>query len=175
MTDDRFEYHHYLRSVAEADISYIEKKDVSYGASWKKRGGVGAFMMLARKWDRLEEMVKKHGGATDAVPWNIFSWIRAENKEWAKDGGRYVGQDGTVLAEIRDLRRYLLMVEAEMVWQDAIPNPYPSAAGAARTTLGVEPNDTEATPIQRPIHGHESEWHGLPVFDGSIHPSLRKS
>jgi len=30
------------------------------------------------------------------------------------------GEDGTVLAEVRDLRRYLLMAEAEMIEQGAI-------------------------------------------------------
>ena len=43
--------------VARADVTALEKAEESYGDSWKKRGGVGAFMMLARKWDRLEKQV----------------------------------------------------------------------------------------------------------------------
>jgi glycerol-3-phosphate cytidylyltransferase-like family protein len=52
---------------------------------------------MARKWDRLEEMVKKHD-------WNIFA-----------AGEDTSGNDGTLLAEIRDLRRYLLLIEAEIL------------------------------------------------------------
>ncbi|MAK38150.1 MAG: hypothetical protein CMC15_18465, partial [Flavobacteriaceae bacterium] len=45
------------REIAIEDIRALAKAEQSYGDSWKKRGGVGAFMMLARKWDRLETQV----------------------------------------------------------------------------------------------------------------------
>lgn len=89
-----------LRLIAEEDVRETWRKDVSYSRSWRKRGGVGAFMMLARKWDRLEEFCKR----CDAT-WDIFRSIFNTG---------YSGEDGTTLAEIRDLRRYLLLVEAEM-------------------------------------------------------------
>ena len=38
----------------------LEEAEQSYGDSWKQRGGVGAFMMLARKWDRLEKQVTEY-------------------------------------------------------------------------------------------------------------------
>jgi hypothetical protein len=79
------------------DAEFLIEKDTSYGGSWKKRGGVGAFMMLARKWDRLETMLAKD--------YDIFKAIDLD----------YSGNDGTILAEVRDLRRYLLLVEAEML------------------------------------------------------------
>jgi hypothetical protein len=84
----------YLSSVADTDVRELQRKEQTYRGSWKRRGGVGAFMMLARKWDRLEEMMKER-------QYDIF----------AKPGG---GEDGTVIAEVRDLRRYLLLVEAEL-------------------------------------------------------------
>ena len=84
-----------LSAVAKADIDQLIRKDAEYGGSWKSRGGVGAFMMLARKWDRLEPQVKAHG-------WDIFAAVFADARE-----------EG-ILDDIGDLRRYLLLVEAHI-------------------------------------------------------------
>ena len=96
MTDTRFDYHYFLEPIQSTDLEEVKRKDISYGASWKKRGGTGAFHMLARKWDRLEEMLKTR---------NYDILIKQDVS----------GGDGTILAEIRDLRRYLLLVEAEIL------------------------------------------------------------
>lgn len=96
-----------LASVASQDVREVWAKDQSYGQSWKRRGGIGAFMMLARKWDRLEQFVLKVG-------YDVFQSI-------TNTGGS--GADGTTIAEIRDLRRYLLLVEAEMIARGAVPEP----------------------------------------------------
>jgi ribosomal protein L32E len=92
------EHMEYLKQVALEDVAHLEHKEKTYQGSWKKRGGVGAFMMMARKWDRLEEICKR--GYYD-----IFRLI----------GDFPSGEDGSVLAEIRDLRRYCLLIEAEMI------------------------------------------------------------
>jgi hypothetical protein len=81
-----------LNGVTSADIRGLVKAEQSYGDSWKKRGGVGAFMMLARKWDRLENHVKKYN-------YDIFQAIHADLRS-----------EG-IIDDIRDLRRYLLLVE----------------------------------------------------------------
>ena len=47
-----------MRGISYDDVNKLEKAEESYGNSWKQRGGVGAFMMLARKWDRIENQVK---------------------------------------------------------------------------------------------------------------------
>ena len=109
MEDKRFDYHQCLQKVADRDVKITIPKDKTYGASWQKRGGVGAFMMLARKWDRIEEMLSHPKGTSK---YDIFEAVQ-DNPS---------GEDGTVLAEVRDLRRYLLLVEAEMMWRipDAI-------------------------------------------------------
>tara|TARA_E500000318_G_C3489141_1_gene183615 strand:- start:134 stop:520 length:387 start_codon:yes stop_codon:yes gene_type:complete len=73
----------------------LEEAEQSYGDSWKQRGGVGAFMMLARKWDRLEKQVTEQG-------YDIFQAIA------------YDGREEGILDDIRDLRRYLFLVEAEV-------------------------------------------------------------
>jgi len=85
-----------VSDVAESDIEGLHTAEKSYGDSWKKRGGVGAFMMLARKWDRLEKQVNECG-------FDIFAAILTDSRP-----------EG-VLDDIRDLRRYLLLVEAEYV------------------------------------------------------------
>ena len=92
----------HLQTIADADVDGLKKAQASYGDSWKKRGGVGAFMMLARKWDRLEEALKPgmgHGGA----PYDIFKLAEMDLRS-----------EG-VIDDVRDLRRYLLLVESELI------------------------------------------------------------
>jgi len=93
--------------VAESDVKGLKKSYISYGDSWKRRGGIGAFMMLARKWDRLENRVGStvDTGKMIADPYNIFEHIEADTR----------GEG--LIDDIRDLRRYLMLVEAEMLAQ----------------------------------------------------------
>jgi hypothetical protein len=88
-------YLEHLEDITNADVTGLKVAEQSYGDSWKKRGGIGAFMMLARKWDRLERAAERTG-------YDIFRAIIEDNR-----------QEG-VIDDIRDLRRYLLLVEAEM-------------------------------------------------------------
>ena len=116
----------FLQAVCDEDMRELRRKEETYKGSWKKRGGVGAFMMMARKWDRLEIILSDKNTRYD-----VFEKIMYEG------GG---GEDGSVLAEIRDLRRYLILIEAEMMARDIIDVPAVStscAGGAAfreRTT-----------------------------------------
>ena len=94
--------------IAEDDALALEKSEKTYGDSWKRRGGVGAFMMLARKWDRLENICKK-------TNYDIFEAIK---KDPSFSG---------ILDDMQDLRRYLLLVESEMeidgvIKKSRIPN-----------------------------------------------------
>ena len=75
------------------------QSEQDYGDSWKKRGGIGAFMMLARKWDRIENQVNDSN-------YDIFLALEEDGR-----------QEG-LIDDIRDLRRYLLLVEAEMALQN---------------------------------------------------------
>ena len=81
-----------MKEVAQNDLEALRRAENSYGNSWRRRGGVGAFMMLARKFDRIEHQSEKHG-------WDIF-----------EAGEAFKGEAG-LLDDIRDLRRYLLLVE----------------------------------------------------------------
>ena len=95
----------FIRHVAETDLDEIRRKEGTYKGSWKKRGGTGAFMMMARKWDRIEGML------SGTLDWDVLT-------ECSKD---LSGADGTLLAEVRDLRRYLTLVEAEVIAQSVAP------------------------------------------------------
>tara|TARA_R100001369_G_scaffold73953_1_gene102623 strand:- start:119 stop:439 length:321 start_codon:yes stop_codon:yes gene_type:complete len=85
-----------MKDIAQGDLEALKVAEESYGDSWKRRGGVGAFMMLARKFDRIENQAK-------AENWDIF-----EARSF------YRGEDG-ILDDIRDLRRYLILVENEIL------------------------------------------------------------
>lgn len=87
-----------MKDVAQRDLEALKKAETSYGDSWKRRGGVGAFMMLARKFDRIEHQSEKHG-------WDIF-----------EAGEAFKGEAG-LLDDIRDLRRYLLLCEQHILDQ----------------------------------------------------------
>lgn len=89
-----------LMEVCQADCNSLLAAQKNYGDSWKKRGGVGAFMMLARKWDRLEKICRENG-------WDIAKVIESD----ARAEG--------IIDDIRDLRRYLLLVEQE--WGGLLP------------------------------------------------------
>ncbi|MCK5131743.1 MAG: hypothetical protein KAR40_06270 [Candidatus Sabulitectum sp.] len=89
-----------LSTVSLGDVDSLLEAQKNYGNSWKKRGGVGAFMMLARKWDRLEKQAEEKG-------WDIFQAIQDDQRP-----------EG-IIDDIRDLRRYLLLVEAEMIARKA--------------------------------------------------------
>ena len=102
----RFEYHRHFIEIQECDYKEVVSKDHEYGASWKKRGGCGAYMMLARKWDRIEEQVEHRSD------FNVFAAIEQDDRP-----------EG-ILDDIRDLRRYLLLVEAEMIQQTTPHKPH---------------------------------------------------
>jgi hypothetical protein len=80
-----------IPKLMETDFEYIIAKDQEYGASWLKRGGVGAFMMLARKWDRFAPMVQKFNRDPIAM-------LHAKRDR---------------IDDVQDLRRYLALVAAE--------------------------------------------------------------
>jgi hypothetical protein len=91
-----------LKKIAEADVAGLVDAEKSYGDSWKRRGGSGAFFVLARKWDRLENRVKNFHN-------DIFETIRLDTR-----------REGAI-DDVRDLRRYLMLVEDEMVETRQLP------------------------------------------------------
>jgi len=88
-------YREYIADVAKQDVDLVLKKDKEYGASWKKRGGQGAYFTMVRKVDRLEEQCSKHA-------YDIFK--ACEDKTTSE----------SILDTMRDLRAYLLLIESEV-------------------------------------------------------------
>lgn len=93
-----------ILQLAKEDAKVLAERDSSYGSSWEKRGGVGAYMMMVRKSDRIETQVEKHA-------WDVFAAIRSNP---APDG---------VIDDLRDLRRYLFLVEAKLTVEGTLKKP----------------------------------------------------
>lgn len=89
-------YLEHLSQIAKEDVTGLEEAHTHYGDSCLKRGGVGLFMMLARKWDRLENSLRNE----PSNKWDVLEKIRSDSRA-----------EG-VIDDIRDLRRYLMIVEA---------------------------------------------------------------
>ena len=81
--------------ISAEDWTSLDRAEEDYGDSWRKRGGIGAFMMLARKWDRIEKQVYDY-------TYDIFLALEEDKRP-----------EG-LMDDIKDLRRYLLLVEAHM-------------------------------------------------------------
>ena len=99
MTDETGKQMRHFEDITREDMRIVRAKELTYRGSWKKRGGAGAFMMLARKWDRIENIA-------EACGYDVFGKIQEQGLRAA---------DGELLAEVQDLRRYLMQLEAEMI------------------------------------------------------------
>lgn len=91
---DKFLDH--IQPIANEDARGLMEAQKSYGNSWKERGGFSAFMNLDRKWARLVKQVQRE------PMYDLFAHIANDPRA-----------EG-IIDDIRDLRRYLLLVEAEM-------------------------------------------------------------
>ena len=85
-----------LEGVVADMVALLRLKTETYGDSWKRRGGPGAWFTTVRPWDRLEGILGKFGG-------DVFAAIAL------KPGG----EDGTALACVRDVMAYMILIEAE--------------------------------------------------------------
>lgn len=92
----------HVERIHAQDWAVIRHKELNvYRGSWKKRGGRGAFHVTARKWDALEAVVGKFKD-------DVFEGMAAA------DG------DGSLIEQVRDLRRYLTLWEAEHMRQQSL-------------------------------------------------------
>ncbi len=83
--------------VAAKDVDGLIEAAKHYGESWYMRDGAGAFFMLARKWDRIEKRMK------DESYKSIIEVLKADKRA-----------EG-MIDDIRDLRRYLMLIEAKLI------------------------------------------------------------
>ena len=129
-----------MHAILERDVECLVEKDREYGRSWMKRGGVGAFMMLARKWDRIEQRVSRSfrtpvqlGEPRDVTKWDIFAHLECDKRE------------ESLIDDIRDLRNYLLLVEEEMMEK-----------GVLTDIVGESDRTEDSTGMEHPF-GFEAE------------------
>lgn len=81
-----------LKSILDDTHTQLTHARISYGESWIERGGVGAFMNLARKWDRISRACERTG-------WDILAALEMDRRP-----------EGLV-DDLRDLRDYCLLVD----------------------------------------------------------------
>ena len=89
---ERFPWLDFLADTAKKIVNTLMEKEQHYEGSWQKRGGVGAFMMMCRKWDRIESITARHG-------YDVFK-AQEENM-------------GEIGDDLDDLIGYLLLIRAE--------------------------------------------------------------
>ena len=90
---------HRLNFITEELVKFVNDKDVQYGSSWRKRGGAGAFMVIARKWDRIEQVCETRHPAK----YDIFDVFEADDRS------------ETILDDCLDLVGYLLILVEHMI------------------------------------------------------------
>jgi len=130
----------HLQRVADSDVILLKEKEATYKGSWKMAGGRSAWFMFRRNMDRLQNMMA-------AVPWpesfsredlqdvatdpdkeytlshELAEWMvqkLSEEDVFEKIHDDPSGKDGSVLACLRDLRRYATLIEAEMISRGAV-------------------------------------------------------
>lgn len=105
----QYDYSKFIPEIANRDVEMVLRKDKEYGASWLEYGGVGAFFVTVRKWDRIRHQILRHG-------YDIF-------KAYG-DGTQTERFADTVM----DLRGYLMNWEARAIELDLVARPQPKWA-----------------------------------------------
>ena len=90
---------HRLNAITEELVKYVSEKDLHYGSSWRKRGGPGAFFVIARKWDRIEQACQ----TLKSSEYNIFDVFDKDDRI------------ETILDDCLDLAGYLLILIEHMI------------------------------------------------------------
>ena len=150
----------HIEAIAQEDAAGLLKAHESYGPSWKKRGGIGAYLVMIRKFDRMELAAERSG-------WDIL--------EAVKNDPRSEG----VIDDIRDARRYLMLIES---WLREIGVV---GAGDHRDNVPIDPGVSsleKAHPYKDSGNGHPTQCHctkcykpDLPreeVFPGAMNRSF---
>lgn len=135
-----------LGLIANSIVETLWKKEADYQGSWQKRGGPGAFMMLARKWDRIENISKEDN-------FDIFKSVKKNR--------------GEITDDIDDLIGYLLLVRSKVQTDNAAatvdfsqaqihdPTDLSNLAGTLPESFGYVDQDrpSPAHPKHKPLSG----------------------
>lgn len=138
MTAD-MEYMNYLDVTVLDAVTLIRSKTRTYGDSWKRRGGPGAWFTTVRPWDRLEGIVASHGG-------DIFTAVEADP----------TGQDGSALACVRDLMNYCILIESHAR----------ARLGVKGTVVTNTRDDFEQSHVRAPNAAQRAQIAGYAVYPG---------
>lgn len=108
-THDRAQQLAHLLKISKIIARFVFDKDRQYGSSWRRRGGVGAFFIIARKWDRIEQACasevfgQQDGEEVEKPKWDLFErFARDKRQEGIKD-------------DVVDLIGYLLVLLEHMI------------------------------------------------------------
>lgn len=175
----------YLEAVAASDVAVLRRKEATYAGSWKRAGGVSAWMMGRRNMDRLLKMMSapetphgfsladlddviaqsresalKDGAGDCTVDYSILEYLRdayVAQDVFARIELDPSGQDGSVLACLRDLRRYMMLIEAEMVARGEVrPEGQPPKSDQPKVDLGTL-SDRQLSNV---LHGRDQDDNG---------------
>lgn len=131
----------HLDAIARSDVAVLRAKEATYRGSWKAAGGRSAWFMARRNLDRLLTMMRPpeapeglqveeldrelnvlpqgvHTHSSTGYYRDTLNYLMRSNRAediFAMIEADPSGADGTVLAVMRDARRYFTLVEAEMV------------------------------------------------------------
>lgn len=90
---------HRLHFITKELVKYVGDKDLHYGSSWRRRGGAGAFFVISRKWDRIEQACETQ----ESAKYDIFNVFKKDDRS------------ETILDDCLDLIGYLLILIEHMV------------------------------------------------------------
>ena len=65
-----------LNAITEELVKFVSNKDFHYGSSWRKRGGAGAFFVISRKWDRIEQACE----TLELAKYDIFEVFKTDDR-----------------------------------------------------------------------------------------------
>jgi hypothetical protein len=121
-----------MRSIASDLIDQAIDKDAAYGASWKARGGQGAYFTYVRKPDRLEAQLKKVG-------YNFFDIsIPAEAGESIDETLRDNVNYCLLVLTTREMMRRALRARSENAAGEAVPEDSDASDGSQPTSAYVD-------------------------------------
>lgn len=142
----------HLDPIAQRIIEVVKNKDAEYGGSWQQRGGRGAYFMLARKWDRIQNITQD--GALD-----LFELVSENTAD--------------IVDDIDDLIGYLLLVRGRQMEQKAEARPQVVnrlATEEERQKTIERWEELKFTPIPRIAEDPFLDPNNFRKVDGQEHP-----
>jgi hypothetical protein len=98
-SDDLSKAGFHIKAIALDDVAILTTADQQYGSSWRKRGGVGAYIVGIRKADRMEQQLQRCGN---------------DLREAVRQDRRAEG----IMNDLRDLRRYFYLWDSYAMSED---------------------------------------------------------